>query len=694
MTTIDLTIPDQDAGEFASLQLKNKQAYMRWSEEFQKVASGTGRIQDRLAEVADRMGETPRKVRHTYDQARKRGWRGVIDWRIERRREESEVPPEFWEWFKGLCEAEQRSCRQAWANVVTLWQNGNDIPGYKVRPDAGPTGLPLGLSYANAMRHAPTRNQRKLFRIGRSAADLPMLLTTRAGLPVGKIYMFDDVWHDVLVNYVGVAKRAAIRPLELACIDLASTAKVMYGLRPRLKSEDIKKHMQRMYGDRIEKDKDSKHDQIKERDMRFLVTAVLMRCGYRRDGTIFTVEHGTAAIRKDFEDCIALATNGAVTVTRGGIMDKALVPGGWGGPKRGNFRLKASLESLHALGHNARGLLPGQTGSNSRENKPEKLSGIEQYNNQLLREIENLPMERLQEIAAKLQFPLLHWHEYHKIIDDIYRWIDLRVNHELEGWQENLWTKQEYRLDPTDPKWQPATHLQLLPQANRDVVLSAIERPGCMRIRKLSPTEVWEQGRSELIYLKPEHVPLLLGADLAMDKSVATGGCFIIDQHDLTGGCEALRFPAHSIRNVLGQQVMLDARKTYKVFVNPFDPAMLFVCDEGLRYIGYCRRQMAVSRADLDAIHQAMGESAHRRTDATREVRARHYTEADEREAMVAHNDAVVGTITGGTMPGPRRRVTKADDAALSEMAHADPDAHVEDEGEQVTPTGDLKEFM
>jgi hypothetical protein len=678
MTTIDLTIPDRDAAEFGNLEIRNKQAWMRWNEEFSKVATGTGRIQDRLAAVAERMGVTPRKVRHTYDQARKLGWRGVIDWRVERRREESEVPQEFRDWFKGLCEAEQRSCRQAWSKVVTLWQNGNDIPGYKVRPEAGPNGLPPGWSYANAMRHAPTRNQRKLFRVGRSAADMPLLITTRAGLPVGKIYMFDDVWHDVLVNYVGVAKRNAIRPLELACIDLASTAKVLYGLRPRLTNED------------------GSHDQIKEKEMRLLVTAVLLKCGYRRDGTIFTVEHGTAAIRKDFEDCIKVATGGLVTVQRGGILDKALVPGGWGGPKRGNFRLKASLESLHALGHNARGLLPGQTGSNSRENKPEKLSGIEQYNNQLLREIENLPMERLQEIAAKLQFPLLHWHEYHKIMDDIYRWLDLRTGHELEGWQENLWTKQEYRLDPTDMRWLPATHLQLLPQENREVVLSAIERPGCMRIRKLSPAEVWEQGRSELIYLKPEMVPMLLGPDLAMDKSVGANGCFVMDQHELTGGASApLRFPAHGIRNVLGQQVMLDTRKTYKVFVNPFDTGMLFVCDEGLRYIGYVRRQIAVSRADMDALHAAMGEASHRRTDAEREVRVRHAPEADERAAMVAHNQDVVGTITGGVMPGKARRVTKADDAVLAEIAQRpDPDAHVEDEGEQVTKAGDLADMM
>lgn len=651
-TAPDLSIPDCDAAEYSNLPVECKRLHLAWQGEFQIVASGSGRLEDRLKAAAERMGVRPRTARRKWDCAHNCGWRGVIDQRRERLAAESNVPPAFWEWVKALCEAENRSCRQAWARVVSLWRAGEPIPGYEVSPHSGLSGLPDGWSYANFMRHAPTKYELKAARIGPSAAatDRPLVLATRAGLPVGKIYMFDDVWHDVLVNFVGVS-REALRPIEMCCLDLASASKVFYGMLPRVKRED------------------GTHQQLSEREMRMLVTAVLTQCGYRADGTLLTVEHGTAAIRQGstFAAALDTCTGGAVRVVRGGIQDASLVLGGWPGQKRGDFKLKAALESIHGLAHNALGLLPGQTGSNSRENKPEKLAGMEAYNNKLLRQIEQLPKERMLAIAEKLQFPMLHWQDYCSAVSDVYRWLENRTMHDLEGWEENGWTAQEYRLDESDPKWLPAHSLKALPPEQQDAALAVIQRPGCMRVRKLSPSEVWQQGKSELVKLRPEHVPTLLGEDLAQRKHLDRHHCFVVEGHDFGGG-NALRFPAARVRNVLGQDVVLDPRHEYAVFANPFDSAQLYVCDADMRYIGIAKRQIAVSRADIDAMHKAIGKAQHDRVALDAPLRARHAAEAEDRAEMIDHNEQVFATITGGTAPG-KKRITVKDDAAMAELS-------------------------
>jgi hypothetical protein len=162
------------------------------------------------------------------------------------------------------------------------------------------------------MRHAPTSYELKATRIGpmAAAANRPLVMTTRVGLPVGKVYMFDDVWHDVLVNFVGVS-REAIRPLEMCCLDVASGSKVAYGMLPRVKRDD------------------GSHINLSEREMRQLVVAVLLNQGYRPDGTLLTVEHGTAAIRpgSDFAVALDAITGGAVRVVRGGI--QSVFKGQW-----------------------------------------------------------------------------------------------------------------------------------------------------------------------------------------------------------------------------------------------------------------------------------------------------------------------------------------------------------------------------
>jgi len=142
---------------------------------------------------------------------------------------DEKLPREFIEHWKALCERNQRKCKPAYRRLLRDWQAwaaGDPsllIPGYDSPPERAPSSShPVGWSYGNLMRHAPTKFELRAARIGRmAAADLrPKVFTTRNGLAVGQYYLFDDMWHDFKVNVVG--QRKAQRLLQLHALDLFS----------------------------------------------------------------------------------------------------------------------------------------------------------------------------------------------------------------------------------------------------------------------------------------------------------------------------------------------------------------------------------------------------------------------------------------------------------------------------------------
>ena len=676
--TLSLEIPNGDeAATFSRMPLSAQQQYLAWKHALTEVALGTGRLEDRLRAAGLKMGCSYQTARRKWDCAKRCGWRALIDERKIMRAAESTVPAAFWEFWRGLCEKNNRSCRQAYQQIIALWNAGSLLPGYDVNPPSDVTGFPMGLSYSNCMRHAPTKYELKAMRIGAFAAksEGDLVLRTRVGLEVGKVYMFDDQWHDDTVIFEGPnTPRQTVRALEMMTLDVASGCKIKYGLRPRLKNMDT-----------------GKHQQLCERDMKLLVVATLLNFGYRPDGTLLIVEGGTATIRRDdFERALDTVTGGAVRVVRGKCGVAPVVLGGWPGPAKGNFRLKASLESLHGLDHNALGLIPGQTGSNSRENRPEKLTAIERYTANVLKQVDALPADRAQEIMAKLRFELMQWQEYSGVVDMVYRWISHRTEHDLEGWIENGWTAQEWRQSPDQGHWLPAAMLDKMDPEKRELMLAQISAPGCKRIRRLSPMEVAQAGKKHLVRLRPEHVPVLLGHELAEAKSIDSNGCVKFSAQEYGGG-NPLVFPVRRLKNVLGQEVVYPHQDTCLCFPNPFDTTRLLVCDHDGSFFGVAERQIGIKHSDLDAIHKAIGKADHGRAVMDAPLRARHSAEADEKMEMQYHNAEVLAHITGGTAGGKARRISNADDANMAAIsAPADPDDHVEDDGDQVTRLDDL----
>ncbi len=554
---------------------------------------------------------------------------------------ESELSPEFVDYWRGLCERNQRSCKAAFRIFKRAYFGGEAIPGLPGKRSQ--SQLPKGCTYPNLMRYAPSSFELRAARQGRSAAApfRPLVFTTRVGLACGQVYVFDDVEHDHKVNFLGV-NRQAMRPLELSCIDLLSGCKVAYGLKPTVLDDESAKQ------------------KIKERDMRFLVAHVLHNIGYRPEGTVLMVERGTAAIRPDMEQIILDATDGAVRVERSGREGAAAFAGVFEGRSRGNSRFKAALESHHNLVHNELAALPGQMGKD-RDHAPEELHGRDRHNNALIQAVAALPPER----AALLELPFIPWVQFHQLCDEIYDRINHRTEHKLEGWEAAGFLINEFRLTVDGP-WLPMQMISELPPEKRVLVDSVIGRAGHVHCRRMSPAEVWERGSGALVKIGAQHVAAILGRDLAVARLVGDNHLFEFEDRELGPGIHRYLAQVVSPR---GRELLLSPKQTYLVHANPFAVDQLFVSQEtpaGIQFLGVAPRWETVEKLDVDALHRQMGAAAKIEKELLRPVARRGADLTRQRIAAAQHNSAVLR----GAPITPGEKARAAEIAEMRTTAH------------------------
>jgi hypothetical protein len=348
------------------------------------------------------------------------GWRALLNRnRIPRAREDSFLTPAVVAFWQSLCLRHQRKFRPAYRELLRLYRSGEtcgDVgwanvwkenhPHAEV-PRACPPDMPLppGWSYDNFLRKQPKRQDVFAARIGERAAQefRYQVHSTRQGMHVGEAYVFDDMWHDLKLNFVG--QTASVRPLELGGADVFSGYKLDPGFRPRRERAD------------------GSHDGLAEADMRLYLAHVLCNIGIWRGGATLYVEHGTAAIPKHL-DSILKEFN--VSVARSGIEGVRQYAQLWAGKGAGNPRLKAGYESLHNLVHNEVDALPAQTGMD-RAHQPESLYGRDKINTKLLIACYALTPAR----AALLRFPVMEWNTGLDAIREAYYNLNRRTDHDL-----------------------------------------------------------------------------------------------------------------------------------------------------------------------------------------------------------------------------------------------------------------------
>lgn len=629
----ELAIPPYDMPRYAALADEMKRKVDFWIAMARRIAE-SGRVIQAIADEArrhsHRAGCSAGSIRRMYYGICKHGWTFALD---GRRHHERKLPPQVIEKFCSFCDRNQRKNRPAWRKFIRWLQGGGYIPDVGTWRDLwiaehGPSNVPercpadyvpRGWTYGNLQRHAPTIFEQTAARIGRSAAAAfrPLVFSSRVGLKVGQYIMFDDLWHDIQVNYIGVNRRS-MRPLELCAIDVFSGCKFAYGLKPMMETDE---------GTQI---------RLKEREMLFLLAHILSNIGYRADGTMLLVEHGTATIREDLERRLHDWTGGAIRVNRSGIDGAAAFAGVFEGRPKGNFRFKALLESSHGLFHNEIAQLPGQMGS-ARDRQPEEFYGRDKHNQALIKAMAALPAER----AKMLALPFLEWNQYFGIYSDLVNIINGRTWHKLEGWIEAGLVSHEYRLADHLP-WLPAESIASLPPHERALVNSIAAQPGRARVRRLSPAEVFDRGRVDLERLPHCFAPLILGRDNGVERRVTRQHLFEFEDRDL--GPATYRYTAEMLTQE-GRTEILKPGNTYLTHVIPFNPQILYISRPDGAFLGVCRAWETVRKDATEALHRQMGAAARLEKKLLAPIARRGADLVRERIAAAQNNAAVLAGV-------------------------------------------------
>lgn len=563
--------------------------------------------------------------------------------------------------YKGYCDRNQRSSKAAYDQMLrdirsgqavpelgdwrTLWTETHQTPA----PDVCPADfVPAGLTYRNLQRVAGLgRYERIAVRVGQKAAfeACPSVYSTRVGLEVGAAYMFDDLTHDVLID-AGNNLRA-IRPQEFACLDVASSYKLAYGIKAERLQED------------------GTRERLREREMRYLVAHVLINVGYRAAGSTWFVEHGTAAIREEQRNIIKSLTRGAISFVVSGITGPQVHGGMWPGKGEGVPGLKAHLESSFNLVHNAMGALPGQTGANARNGKPEQLAGIEKYCTDLMKATKDLP----EETKRTLMLPVMRLAEFSDAAASLYRIIHDRRDHNLEGWEQAGNIEHCFRLSPSMP-WAPikATLEAIEDPAKRAGMEAAIMTIGERRMIRATPGEVWRKGASKLARL--DHwatVPLLADDERCRRKDRLTRKGEIAFQDAYYGPGTHRFWPM--LHTPDGRKEILQERRDYALVLTHYAPNRIYVCEPAsMACLGYCERMIPGSRIDMDTMGPLMGKRQEIIGMLNEPIEARHAGDAEDRQAMLDHNDRVKAAHRAGTRNAEDAARIAAEPADVSEM--------------------------
>lgn len=562
------------------------------------------------------------------------------------------LPEAFLQFWKQLCESNQRKCSPARRELLKIWRLRKDtlgnsyksIPGYDVWPECGPCGdHPKGWSLENLMRHAPDDFERAAARVGRLAASehRRKVFTSRVGCSVLQVIFFDDQVYDNKVNFMGGSQQRAIRPRGFNALDYFSACFFQHCFKPEIITETGKETLKT------------------KTDFVAFLASVLTTTGYNdQTGTHLVVEHGSASISEDLERRIYDLTQGKVVVDRSGFYGDPALAAQFEGQSRGNFRFKASLESLFNLVRNDMAMIPGQTGLD-RDHSPDDLVGRDSYNEALRKVAVRLSPD----CARLLRMPFMEWNEWVALTMDIYLAINKRTDHKLEGWKKAGLFRKEWRL-PVGQEWLPLLAFEnLLPQ-QQHALLPIIHT----RTRALSPQEVFNQGADSAVRLPMCAMFDLLGPAFPLEERSVRNGYITIE--DQAVDSEPMRFPAYPIGN--GEKF-----RTYLA-----DKDTLLLADARNRFVTTLTRQNVPCRLDYDAVQKEIALSRKEENARLSQMGIRHTDRAKQKAAAHKHNADLMRSADPIARVKPTtqedRDLDKLFKAAIAENSPPQPEQEIE----------------
>ncbi len=628
-------VPPHDAAEFAALP-----DALKWEVldllELLRNASASPNARAALMQAA-------------HDNMHRQGWsfkslerkfytlRDTRDWRVLVNRAKTVgdgksewITPAVADAWKGYCDKHKRSFKSAYVELVADYRCGKTIGDVGWREvwrkhaelrhmpmeSKCPPGMPLpeGWSYHNLMRHKPRQIETEAARRGRHAALKlsSRVHTTRENLLPGQQYEIDDMWHNTFVVKAGFPK--AVRPLELACIDIASANKVAFALKPRLE------------------DANGKRQNITEADTRFLLAYLFCDVGYHKDGCLLLCEGGTATVKERLQRVLSELSGGLIKVSTSGV-DRKVPLDKWGYDTKGNPDHKAHIESWHNLAQNRLDNLPAYTGSNSRLDKPEDHAALIKVVDKMLAASCTLPPD----LAQRLRFPVLDWDTFSDVVHEVYEQIAWSGDHRLEGWTRR--TERQWKFHPAD-MWHSEREFLSLPQSMQEQLAPILAQEGMTRVGRLSRAQVWEDGKRDLVRLPDWAAMMICGEDLAEARPCPVAEAIFVNQEIDDG--RPLIYRLSSCVDAAGQTVQLKEGETYLWLINPFDPRVCFVGDTWGRYVGKVLRNDQIDRANVDEIGHEWGRTRKELDAALAPLARRGAAAAKGQIADMAHNAALL----------------------------------------------------
>lgn len=524
------------------------------------------------------------------------------------------LPREFIEELKRRCEDNQRVSSTAIKSIRRDFARGVSIKGYgtwrehwqrvhrgEPAPDFWPDDFyPTGWHPRNLARHCPSGAELGLARDGYHASHhaLPQIERTTAGLRALQGVVFDDVRTDWLVIVPGYPEPAEL--WLLVGMDIASRYIVAWAAKAIVKGEDGKKQ------------------HILRSEMRQLAASVLRSPGLPEGYEVrFVVENATATLSEAEKATLRQITGDQLAVTNSGMTHRTALPGGYE-ETSGQPWFKAPLESFFNLFHNELAALPGQTGA-SYALAPGDLDERKRAAKALLKAAAEADLPA--SVIAQLKAPFLQYHEAIDALTAIFRLLNERVEHDLEGFGQVA----EFRFTPAE-NYRPIAELGRYP---REQIRRAM-----IRHRRQSPLERWQQLTAAERFQPVSELALLP----FLARTIADVAVF--KPFHVRIGKVVYRADHERLRH--------ERRESFTARILESDPsqAHLFAADG--RHVCVVRCIEKVGWFDEAAMQRAFGEQKHYQALIEQPLRARHADKQPAREQAAAHNEALIAAHRNG----------------------------------------------
>ena len=656
LTHLAFCIPTEDAREFAGLPQKTRDR-VNWLLDIMQAIAACSRGRVALCGQFAAAHQPPLHVNSIYNVWKKfsesADWRHLIDkrhtsefWKRDATKRVG-LPPAFVQDWKTRCEDNGRAFKPAWRILIKdwkAWRTGDQtkaVPGYDRCPEPEPNKrIPRGWGYSNLLQYTPDDVELAASGLGREAARklLPRLLTTRVGSYPFREIQFDDMWHNFLVNVAG--QKNACRLLEFGAVDTFSTYIFNPGLKPRLRNMDT-----------------GRMEILNERDFHLYVINWILDNGIHPDGTIFQVENGTARIGGEFGKKL-MRWFPTLKIETGGMSGAPAFPGAYQERAKGNPNSKSLKEGLGKLIQNQLAHLPGQIGIN-RDTVPGGHFGRDRENDTLLAIAAQLP-----QLRESLQFGFLALKDAVYAVNEIYGLLNLRDDHQIEGWADVGGVVDMFRFSQQSDDWRPLSDVSKLPPDEQFMLSTVLKmNPELKDRRVLSPAQFLLAHDTRLLKLPDAAIPDLLGPRFGEIAAVLNGIIAFT-----MPGLGKLRFKA-LYQDADGFRRRVENGTEVLAHLNPWKPDFLYLSERGTgRYLGKAARDIAHTRGDTDATARAHGRAQADYKDSLHDLVARHGL------SRIPHLKANTAAVRAASQPSARDRSLAEAGFDASTMLDAEPE--------------------